>query len=146
MSNCFKSALVAIALLVLIAGCPVASTPAPGQTGCAADHPNVGMTAVIEGINHGVSGTARIVDNCTIVIEHFYYDGIALDPHVVGSKADDSNLIILSDSILRLGGYQDETLTVTLPTGVTLDDIERIGIACIPFGVIPLSFGAGTFQ
>jgi len=34
---------------------------------------------------------------------------------------------------------------VPLPEGITLDDVERIGIACIPLG-IPLSFGAGTFQ
>ena len=146
MPSYFKASLIGITLAALIAGCPVTQAPAPGQTGCAADHPKVGMTAVIEGISHGVAGTARIVDNCTIVIEHFYYDGIALDPHVVGGKADDSDLIVLSESIFRLGGYQDETLTVTLPEGVTLDDIERIGIACIPLGVFPLSFGAGTFQ
>jgi len=145
MSGYFKPLQVGIVLATCLAGCNTNPMPAPGQTGCAADDPRVGMTAVIEGISHGVSGTARIVGNCTIVIEHFYYDGVGVDPRVVGSKANGSEMVILSDNLVRLGGYEDETLIVTLPEGITLDEVERIGISCVPFG-LQFNFGDGTFQ
>ncbi len=128
---------------VILSGCRSVPDPAAPQTDCGATDPRIGWVAELRTWMHGVRGTARIVDNCTIVIEHFYYDGIGLDVRVIGVHGDDYwNGIPLTSDIRRIGGYTDATLTVTLPEGVTLDDVPRISISCGPVGA---NFGDGTF-
>lgn len=115
-----------------LCGCANHPLPDPPQTNCSADDPRVGEIAELNGRMHGISGIARIVDNCTIVIEHFNYDGIAVDARVVGIvNYDFKNVIVLTGPIMRAGGYHDETLVVPLPEGVTLDDVPVISIDCL---------------
>lgn len=140
----------AVLLAVWVCGCVYHPIPTSLQEDCAADDPRVGQIAVLtDRFIHGVSGTARIVDNCTIVIEHFYYDGIAVDARVVGVVNNDwQRATVLSGPLMRAGGYQDETLVVRLPEGVTLDDVPMISICCLP-GVDFLgtgTLGDGVFQ
>ena len=84
---------------------------------------------------HGVKGTARIVDNCTIVIEHFYYDGIAADSRWIGVQNLEydglKNAVVLSGPQMRAVPYVDETVVIPLPAGVTLDDVPIISLACL---------------
>jgi hypothetical protein len=128
---------------LLLGGCVYHPLPAESQTGCGTDDPRVGYIAELNGHVHGVSGTARIVDNCTIVIEHFNYDGIAVDARVVGVVNNDfKNVIVLSGPIMRSGGYHDETLVVPLPQGITLDDVPVISIDCLAGNDL---FGEGNF-
>jgi hypothetical protein len=48
----------------------------------------VGQTGeFVDTFIHNVHGTARIVDNCTSVIENFTYDGIGLDVRVARCRA-----------------------------------------------------------
>jgi hypothetical protein len=127
----------------LLCGCAYHALPADPQTGCDSDDPRVGYIAELNGHVHGVSGTARIVDNCTIVIEHFYYDGIAVDARVVGVVNNDfKNVIVLTGPIMRAEPYVDETLTVALPEGITLDDVPVICIDCLAGNDL---FGEGNF-
>lgn len=139
-----------VATLVLSGwGCVSDPVPTTTQNGCGADDPRVGYIAELNSRLHGVSGTARIIDNCTIAIEHFNYDGIALDSRVVGVvNGDFKNVIVLSGPLMRAEGYTDETLLVPLPEGVTLDDVPVISISCLPgidiFG--EANFGEGTFH
>ncbi len=118
----------------LLCGCVYHAVPSDLQEGCAADDPRVGQIAELTNrFIHGVSGTARIADNCTIVIEHFYYDGIAADSRWIGAlNGDWKNGWILSGPQMRTGGYVDETIVLPLPEGVTLDDINSIALDCLP--------------
>jgi len=114
-------------------GCTYTPDPDGYQGDCAADDPRVGYVAELTNrFIHGVSGTARIVDNCTIVIENFYYDGLAADPRWVGVVGDWEKVTVLSPTQLRPGGYVNETLTIKLPEGVTLDDVPMISLCCMP--------------
>ena len=99
-----------LALLGCWAGC-AAPDPGPPQVGCADDDPRVGQSAVLETRFHSVSGTATIVDNCTIVIENFTYDGGGLDVRVYGA-ADTTfeDGVVLSEELRKAGGYDNETL------------------------------------
>jgi len=135
----------AVVLVSLLSGCLSFPDPAPPQSDCDADDPRVGQTAeFVDTFIHNVHGTARIADNCTIVIENFTYDGIGLDVRVVGVvDGDFANPTILTSDIRRDGGYSNETLEIPLPEGVTLDDVPTISIMCVPF---TYSFGHGTFQ
>lgn len=139
----------AVLFAACFCGCAYHALPDAPQTDCGSDDPRVGQIAELNGHVHGVSGTARIVDNCTIVIEHFNYDGIAVDSRVVGVVNNDfKNVIVLSGPLMRVGGYQDETLVVHLPQGVTLDDVPVISIDCLTgndfFG--EGNFGEGVFH
>ncbi len=128
-------------LLLCAAGCY--PSPEPPQQSCGSDDPRVGYIAELTTRMHGVSGTARIVDNCTIVIENFNWDGLGVRPAVVGvTRNDFENPVILRDDIFRLGGYHNETLPVPLPEGVTLDDVPMISIDCLGGSAV---FGYGNF-
>ncbi len=124
----------------VVCGCSVLPDPPPPETGCASDDPRVGEIAELTNrFVHSISGTARIMDNCTINIEHFTYDGLALDARVVGVKNNDySNVAVLTD---HLRAYSNETLVVALPQGVSLDDVPTISISCVGG---TLAFGNGN--
>jgi len=142
MAGYYKLSLV----LAFVAGCNLQIPNAgPPQTGCGDDDPRVGQTAVLEGYFHGVSGTARIVDNCTIVIENFSYDGGGGEVHVIVSPDSDyrNNAKSLTGQIAQKGSYNNVTMTLPLPVGVTLDDVHNISIMCLSFGI---NLGEGTFQ
>jgi hypothetical protein len=138
--------LLVVLAAVVVGGCAPASKDVPTsyQSNCAADDPRVGQTAVLHGYVHGVQGTARIVDNCSIAIENFSYDGVGLDVRVVGVK--DGNFrapVPLTGNIRDHGPFHNETLVVPLPQGVTLDDVPVISILCVSFGI---DYGDGTFE
>lgn len=137
-------------LAASVCGCVYHVVPTEFQEDCAADDPRVGQVAELTNrFIHGVRGTARIVNNCTIVIEHFYYDGIAADSRWVGVVNEDwANATVLSGPQMRAGGYVDETITIHLPVGVTLDDVPMISLTCLP-GVDFLgngNLGEGVFH
>jgi hypothetical protein len=136
-----RAAKVLVCLAVLVVGCRTVANPDPAPGTCGTNDPRVGSTAELTTLMHGVRGTAKIVSNCKIVIEHFYYDGISLDTRVVGVQGEDYwNCVVLTADIGKAGGYQDVTLEVPLPDGVTLDDIPRIAITCVRVGA-PFAVG-----
>ena len=49
--------------------------PEPEPSGCDTTHPKVGMTATLSNLFHGVAGEASVVDDCTIRIDNFSFDG-----------------------------------------------------------------------
>lgn len=137
-----RTKLLVIVLAAVVYGCIPGPLPSGPQEDCAADDPRVGHIAELhDRFIHGVSGTARIVDNCTIVIENFTFDGLGVPPAVVGIVNEDfGNPIILLGDIFRAGGYHNETLVVPLPQGVTLDDVPMISITCLG-GVLAFQYG-----
>src|SRR5262245_42174213 len=128
-------------------GCPSAMPvdPGPVQSACGATSARIGQRAALTTRLHSVSGTARIADDCTIVIENFTYDGGGLTVVVrsAGADGDFARGAALTGDIAREGGYANETLTVALPVGVSLDDISAISIYCED---VDLSFGDGVFR
>jgi mono/diheme cytochrome c family protein len=113
-------------------------------SGCTADHPRVGQTATLVPFAHDVGGVARVVDDCTIEITNFSYDGRGVVVEIYGAVAGNYDAgVSLSDDLTRPTPYSGDTLRLTLPEGVTLDDIDGVSVWCVSVGV---DFGSGQFQ
>ena len=128
---------------------PPSSPPSPLPPGgpmrtCASTHPKVGQTAELSRNAHGVGGQARVVDDCTIEISAFTYDGGGINVRFYGGLGDDyDNGFSMSESDLRRPlPYEGETVYAQLPAGRTLDDLDGISVWCVAVG---FSFGDGRF-
>jgi hypothetical protein len=113
--------------------------------GCGSTHAKVGWTAELRNRFHGIGGTATIVDDCTIVIEDFTFDGNGIVIEVyTGLGGDYDAGFSISDNLYNFPtGYHGETLTLTLPEDRSMDDLDGISIWCVTVGV---NFGDGTFM
>lgn len=122
---------------------PTGGTGSGGTTRtCDSTHAMVGHTATLSQRAHGVRGTARIVDDCTIDIEDFSYDGGGIDVRVYGATGGDyDNGFAISQNILGTP-YSNGTLRVQLPVGKTLDDVDGVSVWCV---AASFSFGDGLF-
>lgn len=112
---------------------------------CPSTHPSVGKSAAFSTFAHDVSGTATIVDDCTIRIDAFTFDGGGIDVRVYAGKDGDFDPptgFPLSED-LRGRAFDGETYTVQLPVGRTLDDLDGISVWCVDVGV---SFGDALFE
>lgn len=131
-------------LSVLVGACVSAPPVVDTQSDCPATHARVGQSAELTTRFHRVSGTARIVDDCTIVIENFTYDGLGIDVRVVAAlDANFGQATPVSNNLVGPAGYDNQTLIVKLPVGVTLDDVAYISIWC---ATAQLSLGDGAFE
>jgi len=119
-------------------------TPTPLPTGeCASTHPKIGQQATLSTIAHRVEGVATIVDDCTIRIDAFSFDGGGINIRVYGGDGEFlQSGFSMSDNLLNQV-FNNDTLTVKLPSDRTLDDIDRISIWCVP---VRTSFGDGVFR
>jgi hypothetical protein len=116
---------------------------ASAQSACGSAHPAVGRSLELTRRSHRVGGTATIVDDCTIRIEGFTYDGGGREVRVYGGIAGDyENGPSLSEDLFGTP-FDGEALELRLPAGVDLDDFDGLSIWCVPVGA---SFGHGTFQ
>ncbi|MEM6289713.1 MAG: DM13 domain-containing protein [Myxococcota bacterium] len=116
----------------------------PPDSGCGNDHPKVGQTAVLQEFFHDVGGIAEIIDNCTIEITEFDFDGLGIDVQIYGGfEGMYENGFSMSENLVRDMPYNAETVRFTLPDGFTLDDVGGVSVWCVPVGA---DFGSGTFQ
>ena len=117
-----------------------------GDTGCSADHPNVGQTAEFAPGFHSVAGTATLIDDCTIDLTNFTFDGGGIDVRVylgtAGFFRPNDGGFPISDDLVGIA-FANGTLRLTLPAGRTLDDFNSISIWCVAVGV---SFSTGFFE
>ena len=127
------------------------SIPAPSGGGtnddtdrvCGKTHARVGQLATLQRRFHGVEGKARIVDDCTIEITDFAFDGGGIDVRVYGGKGGDyARGFAMGNDLRKPGGYSGATVRVSLPVGRALDDLDGVSIWCVPAGA---DFGSGTF-
>jgi cytochrome c553 len=119
------------------------STTGDLPSNCPATHPHVGWIADLDSIFHGVGGRAEIVDDCTIVIHDFTYDGTGIDVRIYGGLGGDyDDGFAMTEDLLLPGGYDGVLLEAVLPEGRTLDDLDGISVWCVDVGV---DFGSGTF-
>lgn len=112
---------------------------------CTSTHEMVGQTGELTTLAHSVSGTATIVDDCTIEITNFNYDGGGIIVEVYGGVNENYHPPVgfaISENIFGTR-FVNQTYTVQLPTDKTLDDLNGISIWCSDVGV---SFGDSLFN
>ena len=117
---------------------------AGGGGGCGQTHSRVGAVATLSTRSHRVSGTATVVDDCTIRFDMFNFDGRGIEVRVYGGLNNNYRAgFAMGPNLLRSTAYANESFTVTLPSDKSLDDLDGVSIWCVPVGV---SFGDGQFQ
>jgi cytochrome c len=124
--------------------------PAPDQEpmpdpGCGKTHPRVGWTADL-GVNTGegqVSGFVTVVDDCTLELHDFSYDGNGIDVRVYGSSNETFRPAFTMGPNLVGRIFTKQTLRVSLPSERSLDDLSWVGIWCVAVGA---DFGSGPFE
>jgi mono/diheme cytochrome c family protein len=112
---------------------------------CGMTNPRIGWTADL-GINTGegqVSGFVTMVNDCTLELHDFSYDGNGIDVRVYGAKDPSFRPAFTMGPNLVGRTFNKETWRVTLPTGKTLGDLDWVGIWCVAVGA---DFGSGPFQ
>jgi hypothetical protein len=83
-----------------------------------------------------------MVDDCTLELTHFSYDGNGIEVRVYGSKKDNFRPGFAVGPDLFGHVYKDETLRVPLPADKTLNDLDWVAIWCVAAGA---NFGSGPF-
>ena len=111
---------------------------------CTSEHPLVGRQAEFETRFHGVAGLVRIVDDCTISISGFNYDGQGPQVYFYGAldgRYSAEQAFIIGE---RLDGtvYVNDELVLTLPAGSTLNEMNGISVWCAEFDI---NFGSAEF-
>ncbi|NMP33571.1 DM13 domain-containing protein [Thalassotalea sp. M1531] len=114
-------------------------------SGCESTHAKVGYSGDFQTIAHNVSGTARIIDDCTIEITNFSYDGQGPVVYFYGSlnqefSGEDAYAM---GSALHGTVYENANLLIKLPEGKTLNDINSLSVWCVEFSA---DFGNLTFS
>lgn len=107
---------------------PVTSEPA-----AIASHPLVGTVHELTTRAHRVTGTVTIVDDRTIEVSNFNYDGGG--PSVFFYTGNNGNYSSGSGAGIigsQLNGrtYDNETIVLTIPDNLTLDDFDGLSVWC----------------
>ena len=128
-----------VSLMLQVGGCPDEPPPEVDgvEVGYVADMPEAC------GFCHDTSGVAVVVDERTIQIDNFTYDGADVDVYVyVGTTG-----VNLKDYGFRISEelkepYNGESVQFTLPADVTLDDFDYVAVYCYRYDEV---FAGGTF-
>ncbi len=110
---------------------------------CTADSSLVGERFSLVGRAHDVAGALVVVDDSTLGLEDFAFDGGGIDVRAivaptVAELSDADAYVVLSEDLRRPGGYDGASLRFPLPDGLSVDDVGAFSIWCVPFGA---SFG-----
>ena len=101
----------------------------------AGSYPRSGWVAPLHPGQHQSRGLATIVDERTIRVDHFTYDGLAPAVYfylgVTDSQPSYINGIPIGPRLDR--AYNDETVMVQLPEGETIDGYGAISVWCAQF-------------
>ena len=115
-----------------------------GASGCGSEHPFVGRTATFDTFFHDVAGTLEVIDDCTLEVRDFDYDGQGPSVFFYASRSRDYGS---SDAFAfgpRLDGtlWQGDTIRLTLPEGRSLDTFDSVSVWCFDFLI---NFGDAFF-
>jgi hypothetical protein len=134
--------MIALAAAMLATGC--GKTVGGGDGVLDADEvPDVGWIAQVEGRFHDVSFEAEIVDEGTLEIRDFTYDGGGINArmYLLIDGEPFHRDFELTDNLV--GEARDgDTLTLDIPSEAGLDRWNLISLWCVPAAV---SFGDGVF-
>ena len=109
---------------------------------CPSTHAKVGWTADIYGHSWGIDGVATIVNDCTILIEDFDYQGGGKYVDIVAAKNGVWGQGYILESGIHGTVYSGATLVYELNSSQSLDNIDNIGVFDSDLSII---FGEGTF-
>jgi len=112
---------------------------------CSSNHSLVRYTGDFTTYFHGVEGTATIIDDCTIQINNFSYDGSGPEVYFYAALDLDFNSSEAFKIGAKLSGnnYNSSSITLKLPYGKTLDDLNSLSVWCVEFLA---NFGDLTFS
>ncbi len=115
-----------------------------GGAGCGKSHARIGWRADL-GVNTGegeVSGLVTMIDDCTLELSNFSYNGDGIEVRVFGAKVKNfrPGFTIGPDLVGRK--FVRSTLRVPLPPGKSLDDLDFVSIWCVRARA---DFGSGPF-
>ncbi len=120
--------------------------PEAMESACTSTSPKIGLQAQFTNFFHDIRGTATIIDDCTIEITGFSFDGGGIDTQIYlgkgGEFRESRGGFSVSGNLVGTR-FLNNTLRVTLPAGRTLDDFDSISVWCVPVGI---SFGTGLFS
>lgn len=142
------SALVLVSALAACGGGGGEATPVaaatPNVQACGGKtSAKVGKTLNLSTRGHGVSGTATVIDDCTIQLSNFNYDGGGLpDVYVWGAKGGNYSGGFRIGSNLFGTPRSNATVQVSLQAG-DIDKLDGISIWCEGARA---SFGDGLFN
>ncbi len=111
---------------------------------CTTEHEKVGQSGFFNTFAHNVSGKATIIDDCTIEISQFSYDGGGPDVYFYGATEHQ----YASAQAFPLGqqingkAYDNASIIITLPQNKTLDDLTGLSVWCVDFAA---NFGQMQF-
>lgn len=131
-------------LIFAMAAVVIAELPAAAQSSL----PGVGWQATLRKINHNTSGQVTIVDDDTLRIDNFTYDGGGLDVYFYlgvdeSIAAFTAGLPIGTQLLGSVFDGSQPPLFIDLPPGETIDGWNAISLWCVAANV---SFGHGTFR
>lgn len=111
---------------------------APPSTDNGSSHPLVGTSSEFSDLAHDISGTLTVIDDRTLEVSDFFYDGGGV--RVFFYTGTDGNYRDGGPIGSQLNGrrFTGETIRLTIPDSLTLDDFNGISVWCIPFNA---SFG-----
>lgn len=115
---------------------------APIDTGNSATNLAVGSSGEFTDFAHDISGTLTVIDDRTIQITNFNYDGGGVAVFFYTGVDGDYNSGQPIGPQLNGRPFTDETITLTIPDNLTLDDFNGLSVWCIPFN---FNFGDARF-
>ncbi|WP_435624421.1 DM13 domain-containing protein [Flagellimonas sp.] len=116
----------------------------PQARDCTSTHPLVGESRRLRvSTSYGISGRVTVISDCEIQLTNFFYNGSGPAVSVYGgTNGNFEDGISLSEPI-QGRRFEDETLSVFLPEGTTLDEINSISIWCFQFNI---DFSSASFE
>lgn len=111
---------------------------------CTKDHEMIGYSGFFDTLAHNVAGKATIIDDCTIQITNFDYDGGGPEVYFYGAinhNYTDTSAFPIGQ---KLNGkvYDNAAFTIKLPANKTLSDLNGLSVWCVDFNA---NFGQMTF-
>ena len=113
-------------------------------TTCTTTHEKVGHSGFFNTFAHNVSGKATIIDDCTIEITQFSYDGGGPDVYFYGAK----NHQYANEEAFPIGQqingktFYNASIMIKLPQNISFDDLSGLSVWCVDFAA---NFGQMEF-
>jgi len=105
------------------------------DTNCSSSHSKVGNTGTLTTFAHSVSGTVTIIDDCTIEITGFNYDGGGPQVYFyAGTNGNytDANAFRFSQ-LLTGTSFNNKTIRLIIPNPKSLDSFNSLSVWCVDF-------------
>lgn len=102
---------------------------------CTKEHEKIGHTGFFSTFAHNVSGKATVIDDCTIEISQFSYDGGGPDVYFYGAIDHEYTSVDAFPMGQKLDGktYDNARIFIKLPQNKSLDNLNGLSVWCTEF-------------